>query len=213
MRKKQVTVFILSLIALFLFMEGVGFYVGTRETRSEYSGDDGNKEKKNLGIQQSRNRALKNRLGASVPGDVYIVVDSARNRLLLKRGLHTLREAVISCGSGNILREPQGKRRWIFDTPRGIFRVRSKHVSPVWTKPDWAFFEEGENVPPTLQARQEEGVMGDYSLGFGNGYFIHGTLYTRLLGRNVTHGCIRAGDKDLRAVYSAASIGTRIFIF
>jgi len=43
----------------------------------------------------------------------------------------------------------------------------------------------------------EAGVLGDYALGFGQGYFIHGTLYTRLLGRNVTHGCIRVADKDL----------------
>jgi len=61
--------------------------------------------------------------------------------------------------------------------------------------------------------RIEKGVLGDYSLGFGNGYFIHGTLYTRLLGRNVTHGCIRVGDEDLRKVFTTAGIGTKIIIF
>ena len=39
-------------------------------------------------------------------------------------------------------------------------------------------------------------MMGDYALGIGSGYFIHGTLYKRLLGRNVSHGCVRLGDED-----------------
>ena len=42
---------------------------------------------------------------------------------------------------------------------------------------------------------------------------IHGTLYTRLLGRNVTHGCIRLGKEDLRAVWAAAPIGTPVYIY
>ena len=42
---------------------------------------------------------------------------------------------------------------------------------------------------------------------------IHGTLYERLLGRSVSHGCIRVGRDDLRQVYRAASVGTPIFIF
>jgi L,D-transpeptidase YbiS len=42
---------------------------------------------------------------------------------------------------------------------------------------------------------------------------IHGTLYERLLGRSVSHGCIRVGRDDLRKIYRAASVGTPIFIF
>jgi L,D-transpeptidase YbiS len=42
---------------------------------------------------------------------------------------------------------------------------------------------------------------------------IHGTLYERLLGRSVSHGCIRVGREDLRNIYSAAALGTPIFIF
>jgi len=63
-------------------------------------------------------------------------------------------------------------------------------VGPSWVKPDWAFIEEGEDIPKNYYDRIEEGVLGDYALEIGNGYFIHGTLYTRLLGKSVTHGCI-----------------------
>ena len=64
-----------------------------------------------------------------------------------------------------------------------------------------------------MEERIEAGTLGDYALGFGDGYFIHGTLYTRLLGRNVTHGCVRVGDEDLKAVFRAVSIGTKIYIY
>jgi L,D-transpeptidase YbiS len=42
---------------------------------------------------------------------------------------------------------------------------------------------------------------------------IHGTLYERLLGRAVSHGCIRVGRDDLRKVWTSTRIGTRIYIY
>ncbi len=86
-------------------------------------------------------------------------------------------------------------------------------MNPVWRKPDWAFIEERKEPPEDPAARLEAGVLGDYALAFGNGYFIHGTLYTRLLGKNVTHGCIRLGDRDLEGVFSHVSVGTPVVIF
>jgi len=63
-----------------------------------------------------------------------------------------------------------------------------------------AFIEEGEPIPTDPRERFESGVLGEYGLYFGDGFLIHGTLYERLLGRNVTHGCIRLGRGDLRVV-------------
>jgi len=156
---------------------------------------------------------LEKRLASLRPKGIYILIDSGANRLILKKGDIVLRETVVSCGSGSILEEPGGKRRWIFDTPRGEFAVKSKIVDPAWVKPDWAFIEEGKEPPKDWKERIEPGVLGDYALGFGNGYFIHGTLYTRLLGRNVTHGCIRVGDEDLEVVFRNAQVGTKIYIY
>lgn len=56
-------------------------------------------------------------------------------------------------------------------------------------------------------------MLGEYAMGFGKGYFIHGTLYDRFLGRNVTHGCIRLNDEDLRTVHKLSDIGTPVMIF
>jgi L,D-transpeptidase YbiS len=161
----------------------------------------------------SENRALKRNLGALGPRGYAILIDSAENKLYLMKDGKLLREAVVSCGSGSILEDPGGKRMWIFDTPRGEFFIRYKLKDPDWVKPDWAFIEEGKEPPRNQADRVESGTLGDFALGFGDGYFIHGTLYTRLLGRNVTHGCVRVGDKDLEFIYQTAPVGTKIYIY
>ncbi|MGB5158461.1 L,D-transpeptidase [Desulfobacterium sp. N47] len=208
---KKYLKFIIAFFIIFIAVESVGFYLGSDSSMPDTKAK---KESKiSLYMLKAKNSALKQKLGSFNPNGVYIVIDTGLNRLYLKRGSKTIQEAIVSCGSGNILKDPSGKRQWVFDTPMGEYHVKSKKISPVWTRPDWAFIEEGEAIPKDPSQRIEKGVLGDYALGFGNGYFIHGTLYTRLLGRNVSHGCIRVGDKDLKTIYNAAELGTRIFIF
>ena len=167
-----------------------------------------------LSVLQSRYRSLSKQLTQLMPGQPYIVVDTARNHLYIKRRDQVMLDALASTGSGTILDKPgDAKGQWIFDTPRGEFIVQSKLVNPVWVKPDWAFVEEGLAIPKSAADRMEAGVLGEYALGFGKGYFIHGTLYPRLLGKNVTHGCIRLNDEDLKSVYRLARVGTPIMIF
>ena len=163
---------------------------------------------------QARYKLLSKQLAQLIPHQPYILVDTARNHLYVKRQQEIVLDAIASTGSGIILDKPgDGKDQWIFDTPRGEFLVQSKLTNPVWVKPDWAFVEEGLRVPTNPADRVEPGVLGEYALGFGKGYFIHGTLYTRLLGKNVTHGCIRLNDGDLKSVYQLARVGTPIMIF
>jgi L,D-transpeptidase YbiS len=213
-RRKSLRALFLWALAVFVILEAVALFIARPQAPldAEWGIQEEGRKRTPAGIE-AETAALRRRIGALSPKGVYIVIDSARNTLTLKKGSEVLRTAVISCGSGSILEEPGGKRTWVFDTPRGEFRVKSKLVDPTWVKPDWAFIEEGKEIPKRQEERLESGVLGDYALGFGDGYFIHGTLYTRLLGRSVTHGCIRVGDEDLKAVFRAASIGTRIFIY
>ena len=171
-------------------------------------------DKTDLRILQARYKVLSKQLSQFMPNQPYILVDTARNRLYVKHQEQVVLDAIASTGSGTILDKPgEGKSQWIFDTPRGEFLVKSKLTNPTWIKPDWAFIEEGLAVPQNAAARAEQGVLGEYALGFGKGYFIHGTLYTRLLGKNVTHGCVRLNDNDLKGVYKLARVGTPIMIF
>ena len=163
---------------------------------------------------QNQYKGLKKQLAQLTPRQAYILVDTARNHLYVKRNQEIVLDAIASTGSGVVLDKPgENNMQWVFDTPRGEFSVQSKLTHPAWVKPDWAFIEEGLMVPKNPAERVEQGVLGDYALGFGKGYFIHGTLYTRLLGKNVTHGCIRLNDDDLKSVYQLARVGTPIMIF
>ena len=153
-------------------------------------------------------------LRRKVPRGPWIVIDQTHNRLRLMRGDDLLLEAPCSAGSGMVLKEGSGGQRvWVFDTPRGRFEVLSKLANPVWRRPDWAFVEEGEPIPRDPGDRLEYGSLGEYALYFGNGYMIHGTLYERLLGRPVSHGCVRLGRDPLRQVYREAPVGTPVYIY
>lgn len=208
MNKKIVIITILVISGVFLALEACGIYLSGRGNVSYKT--ESVKPPQNL---HARKANLKNRISALSPKGTYLVIDTAKNRLYVKKGGQTLKEVVVSTGSGSILNDPAGNRQWIFDTPRGELSVQSKTTNPVWTKPDWAFIEEGEEVPKSYKDRVEEGVLGDYAFHLGDGYMIHGTLYTRLLGRNVTHGCVRVGDADLEKLYKTVSTGTKVIIF
>jgi L,D-transpeptidase YbiS len=213
-KKKVVLISLLSLASAWLVIQVFALILALPSGRAEAGATLSEAQQKaDAAGLEKENALLRRKLQALAPKGTHIVVDSARNVLYLRKGDEVILQAVISCGSGSILEEPGGERKWIFDTPRGEFQVKSKIVDPTWVKPDWAFIEEGKEVPKDPDERLEAGVLGDYALGFGEGYFIHGTLYTRLLGRSVTHGCIRVGDKDLKALYQAASIGTKIYVY
>jgi len=173
------------------------------------------KELKQLATRlERRSRDLTAKLKTTAPRGVYIVIDQTQNRLYLKRDEETLLDARCSAGSGMVLKETGGKnRQWVFDTPRGRFEVLALLRNPVWAKPDWAFVEDGQPIPKNPADRLESGTLGEYALYFGNGFMIHGTLYERLLGRAVSHGCIRVGRDDLRKVWANARLGMRIYIY
>jgi L,D-transpeptidase YbiS len=198
--------------SIWLSILAAGYVVGWRASRAQ---DTQSIEPKPgfLKVLKSENAVLKRRLQVLRPKGLCIIIDTADNILYLKEGIKTSLKATVSAGSGSLLIEPSGTRRWIFDTPRGEFTIESKFVKPAWVKPDWAFIEEGKPIPKNPKDRVELGMLGDYALGFGDGYFIHGTLYTRLLGKNITHGCVRVGDQDLKILYQAATLGTRVLIF
>jgi L,D-transpeptidase YbiS len=126
----------------------------------------------------------------------------------------TLLDAICSAGSGGVLRDPRTGRIWVFTTPLGEHRVERKVKDPVWIKPDWAFIEEGYEPPPLGHRDRFDSVsLGDYGLYLGDGYIIHGTLFQTLLGRRVTHGCVRLGDEDLRFVYQNVPLGARVYLY
>lgn len=203
---KKILIGLLVLLVVFVALEACGYYLSKRGAAQT---DNGTKQ----ADLQAKKVSLQKKIRSLSPRGTYLVIDTAKNRLYVRKGEATLKEVIVSTGSGSILNDPSGKRQWVFDTPRGERSIQQKKTDPVWTKPDWAFIEEGESVPRSFKERIEEGVLGDYAFDLGDSYMIHGTLYTRLLGRNVTHGCVRVGDKDLKQLYETTPIGTKVIIF
>lgn len=162
--------------------------------------------------QTASNRSP-NQKPASTQAKISVLVDISRHRLFVKEGDRILHAAIASTGSGKTLVDPRNpERTWTFETPKGTFSVQSKLEKPVWIRPDWAFIEQGNPVPGKMADRLQPGVLGQYALGFGNGYFIHGALYSNLLGQDVTHGCIQLHADDLQYVFEAVQLGTPIII-
>jgi len=148
------------------------------------------------------------------PQGAYIVVDTHTNRIYLRKGDRTLLSALCSTGTGAELVDSEEGRHWQFETPKGFFRVDSKIDNPWWRKPDWAFIEEGKTPPaPDDDERFDPRAMGDYAIGFGDGYFIHGTILERLIGVSVTHGCVRMRAESLKKLYDSVAIGTPVIIY
>lgn len=147
------------------------------------------------------------------PAKPYIVIDTHANRIYLRTEDSLILNATCSTGSGGELTDSATGRRWVFNTPRGVFKIQNKIKGPWWRKPDWDFIQSGEPIPKTEAERMDPNVMGDYAMGFGDGFFIHGTIYERLLGVNVTHGCVRLGTEDLEKLVAGTPIGTSVYIF
>ena len=158
-------------------------------------------------------RKAKRQLAVLRSSRPYIVVDTNAGLLYLRSEDSIMLKTPCSTGSGGELIDEATGRRWAFDTPSGVFTVESKLVDPWWRKPDWAFVEDSLGVPADPRQRLDPEMLGEYALGFGNGYYIHGTVYERLLGVSVTHGCIRVRSSDLERLYEKVGIGTRVYIF
>jgi len=157
---------------------------------------------------------LRYKVGRRIKNDLHILVDTRANKLYVKKGLTLLWEADCSVGKGGILTDKKTGRRWEFVTPHGQFEVHDKIENPVWTKPDWAFVETGEKVPPPEDAsRHVQGELGGYVFNLGDGYLIHGTKNEAVLGHSVSHGCVRLGADDLKKLYELAPRGTRVYIY
>lgn len=147
------------------------------------------------------------------PEGVYVVVDTHANKLRVYKDGELLREAICSTGSGTVLKDPRNGKTWTFDTPYGERKVLRKTRDPIWYKPDWAFIEEGTLPPKNPADRVDDISLGKYGLYMGDGYIIHGTIFQSLLGRRLTHGCVRLGDADLEYVFENVPLGSRVFLY
>lgn len=168
---------------------------------------------KQIQISKTNIATLQSRLNDLMPDKPYILINTTENKFVLRNSRDTIRTGMCSTGKDEILIYPNGTRK-PFKTPKGMFSVQLKRKNPVWTKPDWAFIEEGLKPPSARSAeRYDEATLGNYALNIGDGYMLHGTLYQRFIGLPVTHGCVRLGDADLEVIFNTLEKGAKVFIY
>ena len=143
---------------------------------------------------------------------LLITVDVSTNQLYVFRDGSLVHTTDVATGSDKILRARD--RIWWFRTPRGLHRVVGRIKDPVWTKPDWAFLEEGKRIPPPdSPKRLVRGKLGKYALDLGGGVLLHGTDDPKSIGKKASHGCIRLRDDAIAFLYREAEVGTPVYIF
>jgi L,D-transpeptidase ErfK/SrfK len=104
-----------------------------------------------------------------------------------------------------------GKEGW--ETPPGQF-----HVEEMVEHPDFLKFDTTV-VPPQIIKRIPPGPtnpLGERWIGFAHGdgwtIGIHGTPNPELVGRAVSHGCIRMRNSDVIRVYDRIQLGTSVTV-
>lgn len=162
----------------------------------------------------------------------YLVVDTESKTFQLRKNNMVIREGLCGVGKGFT---KAGSRSWNFETPKGERKVVSKTENPAWHRPKWHWQEQGKSVPDDfitfspnmpeherreayriLSSREKDlvrsvpGALGKYSLGLGDGYFIH---YGTGLGEAQSHGCIRLSADDLEAIYRILEVGDPVYIY
>ena len=141
-----------------------------------------------------------------------VTIDLTTNTAYLFEDGALVKSSPAASGSEKVLR--RGSRMWYFRTPRGRHTVVRKVVNPVWTKPDWAFIEEGLPIPPANSpTRKVRGKLGRYALDLGGGIMVHGTDDPKSIGQRVSHGCIRLPNDMLATIFKKMDVGSEVYIF
>jgi len=129
-----------------------------------------------------------------VEESIRLVVQRGKRRVLVYRGTTVLAKYPIAVG----------KTGW--ETPIGNFKVLTKEENPIFKS-----FKTGiiiEAGPDNPLGVRWIGIWtdGKTQLGF------HGTDQPELIGKAVSHGCIRMHNKDVVALYKFVEMGTAVTV-
>ncbi|MGC8659367.1 MAG: L,D-transpeptidase [Desulfomonilaceae bacterium] len=135
-------------------------------------------------------------------GKAFIIIDKRNFQYYLyNKDGRLLRIGPVAIGKGKT-------RTGAFETPIGIFPIKSKVPVADWVRPDWYFLEEGEPIPKNWEDRRVPGFFR-YKLVFDGSRYIH---YAEATGGRLTHGCLGLDWQDAEAVFHTLSVGSYCII-
>ncbi len=135
-------------------------------------------------------------------GKAFIVMDKRNFQFYLyDRNGALLRIGPVAIGKGKT-------HVGAFETPVGIFPIKSKVPVDDWIRPDWYFVEENEPIPSRWEDRRVPGFFR-YKMVYDGARYIH---YAEATGGRLTHGCLGLDWHDAEAVFHTLSVGSYCII-
>lgn len=114
-------------------------------------------------------------------------------------------------GGNGVMTFPIGTGRAGWETPTGETWVAGKRENPTWIPPA-SIRAERPDLPAAIPPGPGN-PLGDHTLDLAwEGFVIHGTNRTLGIGRRVSHGCLRLHPADIKILFDAVPIGTRVRI-
>ncbi len=133
-------------------------------------------------------------LNEPISEEIRLVVRLGEKRVYVYRGKNSIKSYPIAIGKPG------------YETPQGSFNIFSREKDPTFKN-----FKTGAIIPPgknnPLGVRWI-GVWTDGKTQIG----FHGTNRPHLIGKAISHGCIRMHNKDVIALYNQVKIGTLVQI-
>ncbi len=135
-------------------------------------------------------------------GKPFFIVDKRNFQFyLFDRNGRLLRVGPVAIGKGKT-------QVGAFESPVGIFPIRSKVPVADWVRPDWYFIEEGEPIPKKHEDRRVPGFFR-YKLVYDGARYVH---YAEATGGRLTHGCLGLDWQDAEAVFHTMQVGSYCII-
>lgn len=102
---------------------------------------------------------------------------------------------------------PKEEAKW-----SGVSYVSNKRENPTWT-PTADMRRENPKLPAMVPGGDPRNPLGTRALYLGSSlYRIHGTDAPRLIGQQVSHGCIRMYNEDILDLYKKAKVGSKVIV-
>jgi len=147
---------------------------------------------------------------AAARGEVVAVSNGYPAGTIVVR--QTERRLYLMLGNGEAVRYPVAVGRagmqW-----SGTVRIDGKYVEPAWTAPA-SIRKDYSKDPAVIAGGSPHNPMGVAALTLSGGgqYAIHGTNQPQLIGRFVSHGCIRMYNADISDLFGRVRVGTPVVV-
>jgi lipoprotein-anchoring transpeptidase ErfK/SrfK len=121
------------------------------------------------------------------------------------------RRLYLIVAAGEAIRYPVGVgkagKQWA-----GSSYIDAKYISPAWEAPP-DIRQERPSLPLVIPGGSPQNPMGVAAMTLaGTDYAIHGTNQPNLIGRFVSHGCIRMFNEDVTDLFGRVGVGTRVVV-